>query len=244
MTNVPQSNEIDKQALTESIPKSDIFNLLAEGVNSLVKSMDTFIAYFISKEEANKRDKRYNRLHSWGMVLTTILIALIGASGTMYKTSKENAQQRKFQYEQGIQEQLRQQIQLLDTQIHDKILKRDNLNNAMTQTRSFVEISALHCKNGKFQGDELKYSEKQIEYFAPMISSIYAINQIFEYPVYIKARSFLKLLDENKHLCINSKNFNSKLQILQFDTNQLTNSSIYLDQQKKEVLVSKLVNSF
>jgi ABC-type multidrug transport system fused ATPase/permease subunit len=224
MINEPKNKNIDKQISPESTPKADIFIVLAEGINSLVKSMDAFQAYFIRKEDSNKRDKRFNRLHSWGMVITTLIVALIGASATMYKTSKENVQQRKFQYEQGVRELTRQQIQSLDIQIHDKTSKRDLLNNALSKARNLIEVSQLYyCKNGKFTGDELDYNIKQINYLFQIVNANYSISQIFDDNIYMQSTKFLTLLDENKNACKGEKDFILKLRLLQRNLNEQMN---------------------
>ncbi len=243
MKAVSENKKPSEPVITSANTKPDIINLLAEGVYSLVKSMDAFNVYQVRKEEDKKRDKRSHRWNSWGITITTLIVSLLGIFVTLHLSSVENSLKRKFQYQQSVQEQLRQQIQALDMQIHDKIAKRDNLNTAMSKTRNLLEVSHLYCKNGKYFGDQLKYSEQQLDYIYQLVNAVYSTYQIFDQNIKDQANYFLTLFDKNRNTCNQPEDFDNKLRSLQGQTNRLMNNSIFNDQQERKRLSNQLANS-
>jgi len=215
-------------------------DLLAEAIESFSKSLNKYIAH---ADESKKREKKSNRLTSCGIAMITLLGVLIGVSATMYQFSVENALKRKFQQQQDMQIQIRQQMDFLDAQIRDKISKRDNMNMAMTKARNIIEVGMLYCKNGNFSGNELKYREKINYNLMPMVNAVYSAKQVFDQSIYVQARYFSSLLNESKNACDKSKNVDTKLRLLQASINESMNSSITSDQQKKEKLLGELSSS-
>lgn len=231
---------------TGSNLKNEGLNLLAEAVNLLSKSMNKFSDYTIQRENQRevleKREKRSGRIDRWGISIITLVGVCLGVSATMHQTSVENALKRKFQHQQDVQTQISQEIQSLDSQIHNKTLKRDNLNIAMSQARNLLEVSHLYCKDNKFSGDEIQYGEKQLNNIYQMVNAVYAIYQIFDQHIQDRANYFLKSYDKNRKNC-GQEDYDEELRLLQGQINRLMNVSIALDQQKKEELSKKLINS-
>ena len=236
MKNTLEDKDKIEQDKTES-------NLLPQAINLLANAVDIFKEHLLKKELSEKHEKKSHRLNSWGITIVTLVVSLIGISATMYQFSVENVLKRKFQYQQEVQTQIRQQVQFVETQIHDKVSKRDELNNAMSKIRNHIEISHLFCKEGRFSGDELQHSEKQIDNLYQMVNSVYSIYQIFDSNIQDQANYFLKLLDRNRSVCDKKEDFDTKLRLLQGQINKSMNYSIVLDKKKKKELLNKLANS-
>jgi hypothetical protein len=243
MKNTSEDKDKIEQGKTELNLKANVLNTVSDGVHLIAKSVNTLNEYLVKQEESKKQEKKSNRSHSWKITITSLVVSLLGLSFTMYQFSIENTTKREFQHQQEVQAQIRQHIQSMETQIQDKISKRDNLNSAMSKTRNLLATSYLHCKNGKFSGNELKHGEKQLDYIYQMINSVYSIQQIFDPKIQNQANYFLKLLDDNRNACNQKKGFDMKLRLMQREINALMNNSIFLDKQKKEELLNKLANS-
>ncbi len=215
-----------------------------KNINQEVAYHDKVIELLIKQQESASNEKRINRFNALVISFGTLALSL---GFGVYQFTKGQALQRKFQYEQSVQSQIKQQIDSLDKQIQIKISELKTVNKVIADARSHVEIGHIYCENGKFLGNASSYEGKLLQNGYNLISAINSIKYIFDHSTLKKVTYFLSLLDQNRYPCQKNKELDkeldAKLYLAHHEVDKLINSSIDTDQIKKEKLIGKLANS-
>ncbi len=143
----------------------------------LVKVIDAFKENAIvqreqiaSQHEHLKHDKhaqaierKYNRITNLAIAIITLVGVAVTVFIGLYVSAKENEIQRRFQVEQELETQAREQGQELEARIRDKITARDRINNSTAAARFIREANLLDCKNGKYLGNVYEFKKTYLK---------------------------------------------------------------------------------
>ncbi|MBS0351585.1 MAG: hypothetical protein JSR33_10475, partial [Proteobacteria bacterium] len=108
----------------------------------------------------------------------------------------------------------------------------------MSVARNIIEVYNLHCINGKFIGDELKYNEKRLNSFYPMVNAVNAIDDIYDEKIHDQGKLFVEILNKSNTNCNKNNQIEGRLRKVQIETNTLMGDSILLDKARKSQLLT------
>jgi hypothetical protein len=192
------------------------------------------------EQEVQTLERKLNRRANIFIALITLIGVAVTVFIGLYVSAKENEVQRRFQVEQEMQVQAREQGQELEATIRDKISARDRLNSAIVDIRNIREVYHLYCKNGSLTKESVNYEKQYFRAGYQFVNARFSIFEIFNEKIQNEAQYLLELVNNNKNICdVNAIEVDKQIQLSQRRLNTLMNNEIAIDKEKRKFLFTR-----